>query len=261
MKTTIKYVTAFMALITLAFTGMTATAQTKQQTKSKKVLIVVTSADAASDGTKTGLWLEEFAAPYYFFTEKGFAVTVASPKGGKTPVDPSSISDQFIAPDAKKLLNDPEGKRRLDNTVKLNSVKAKDYDAVFYSGGHGPTWDMPENAVSIALIQSFVEQQKPTAFVCHSAAALKNVKTKDGEYLLKGKTVTGYSNDEEVTGQTANKGAFSLEDMLKGRGANYQKAAEKWTPFAVQDGLLITGENPASSYITAEKLVVALNAR
>lgn len=250
-----------MALITLAFTGMTATAQTKKQSGSKKVLIVVTSADAASDGTKTGLWLEEFAAPYYYLTENGISVTVASPKGGKTPIDPSSISEQFMAPVAKKFLNDPEGKGRLDNAVKLSSVKANDYDAVFYSGGHGPTWDMPENAASIKLIQSFVAQQKPTAFVCHSAAALKNVKTKGGEYLLKGKTVTGYSNDEEVAGQTSNKGAFSLEDMLKGRGANYQKAAEKWTPFVLQDGLLITGENPASSQITAEKLVAALDAK
>jgi putative intracellular protease/amidase len=261
MKTTIKYATAFMALITLAFNGMTAMAQTKKQTKSKKVLIVVTSVDAASDGTKTGLWLEEFAAPYYYLIENGVEVTIASPKGGKTPIDPSSISEQFMAPIAKRLLNDADGSRRLDNTVKLSSVKAKDYDAVFYSGGHGPTWDMPENATSIALIQSFVEQQKPTAFVCHSAAALKNVKTKGGEYLLKGKTVTGYSNDEEVAGQTSNKGAFSLEDMLKGRGANYQKAAEKWTPFAVQDGLLISGENPASSQITAEKLLAAVNAK
>ncbi|PWV44736.1 type 1 glutamine amidotransferase domain-containing protein [Chitinophaga sp. S165] len=261
MQKTIRYATAFMALLTLAFTGMTATAQTKKQSTSKKVLIVVTSVDAAGDGTKTGLWLEEFAAPYYHLIENGIEVTVASPKGGKTPIDPSSISDQFIAPDAKKLLNDQEGKRKLDNTVKLNSVKAKDFDAVFYSGGHGPTWDMPDNATSIALIQSFVEQQKPIAFVCHSATALKNVKTKGGEYLLKGKTVTGYSNDEEVAGQTTNKAAFSLEDMVKGRGANYQKAEQKWTPFAVQDGLLITGENPASSHITAEKLVAAINVK
>ena len=258
MKTKIKYVAAFMALIALAFSTMTAGAQTK---KAKKVLIVVTSFETVSDGTKTGLWLEEFAAPYYYLTENGVQITVASPKGGKTPIDPASISEQLIAPVAKRLMNDPEAKRRLDNTVLLSTVKAKDYDAVFYSGGHGPTWDMPENTISIALIQSFVEQQKPTAFVCHSATALKNVKTKDGEYVLKGKTVTGYSNSEEEAGQTTNKAAFSLEDMLKARGANYQKAAQNWAPFAVQDGLLITGENPASSEITAEKLLTAINAR
>ncbi len=258
MKTKIKYVAAFMALIALAFSGMTANAQTK---KAKKVLIVVTSFETVSADIKTGLWMEEFAAPYYYLIEHGVEVTVASPKGGKTPIDPASISEQLIAPVSKRALNDPETQRKLNNTVKLNTVKAKDYDAVFYSGGHGPTWDMPDNAASIALIQSFVEQQKPTAFVCHSAAALKNVKTKDGEYLIKGKTITGYSNDEEVAGQTGAKGAFLLEDMLRARGANYQKAAEKWTPFAVQDGLLITGENPASSQITVEKLLATLNSK
>lgn len=256
-----RYATAFMALLTVTLAGMTATAQTKKQSTSKKVLIVVTSADAAGDGTKTGLWLEEFAAPYYYLTENGVAVTVASPKGGETPIDPASTSEQFMAPIAKRFLSDAEGERKLKNAVKLNSVMAKDFDAVFYSGGHGPTWDMPDNAASISLIQSFVEQQKPTAFVCHSAAALKNVKTKNGAYLLKGKTVTGYSNDEEVTGQTSNKGAFSLEDMLKERGANYKKAEQNWAPFALQDGLLITGENPASSQITAEKLLAAVNAK
>lgn len=261
MKTKIKYVAAFMALIALAFGSITASAQSKKQTKPKKVLIVVTSFETLSDGTKTGLWLEEFAAPYYYLIENGVQITVASPKGGKTPIDPASINDQLIAPVAKRLLNDPEAKRKIDNTVLLSTVKAKDYDAVFYPGGHGPTWDMPENATSIALIQSFVEQQKPTAFVCHSATALKNVKTKDGEYVLKGKSVTGYSNSEEEAGQTTNKAAFSLEDMVKERGANYKKAAENWAPFAVQDGLLITGENPASSHITAEKLLAALNAR
>ncbi|PSL19570.1 type 1 glutamine amidotransferase domain-containing protein [Chitinophaga ginsengisoli] len=258
MKTKIKYVAAFMVLMALAFSGMTASAQTK---KAKKVLIVVTSFETVSDDVKTGLWMEEFAAPYYYLVENGVTVTVASPKGGKAPIDAASISDQLIAPVSKRALNDPQVQRWLNNTVQLSTVKAKDYDAVFYSGGHGPTWDMPDNAASIALIQSFVEQKKPTAFVCHSAAALKNVKTKNGEYLLKGKTVTGYSNDEEVAGQTGAKGAFLLEDMLRGRGANYQKATEKWTPFAVQDGLLITGENPASSQITVEKLLATLNAR
>ncbi|MCF6402508.1 type 1 glutamine amidotransferase domain-containing protein [Chitinophaga filiformis] len=258
MKTKIKYVTAFLALIALAFSSMTVSAQTQ---KAKKVLIVVTSFETVSADIKTGLWLEEFAAPYFYLIAHGVQVTVASPKGGKTPIDPASVSEQLITPAAKKALNDPEAQRWLNNTLKLNTVKAKDYDAVFYPGGHGPTWDMPDNAASIALIQSFVEQQKPTAFVCHSAAALKNVKTKNGEYLIKGKTVTGYSNEEESAGKTGEKGAFSLEDMLRERGANYQKATEKWTPFAVQDGLLITGENPASSEATAEKLLAALNSK
>jgi len=258
MKTKINYAIAFLALIALAFSSITVSAQSQ---KVKKVLIVVTSFGTVSADIKTGLWMEEFAAPYYYLIAHGVQVTVASPKGGKTPIDPASISEQFTTPASKRALSDPEAQRRLNNTFKLNTLNAKDYDAVFYSGGHGPTWDMPDNAASIALIQSFVEQQKPTAFVCHSAAALKNVKTKNGEYLVKGKNLTGYSNEEETAGQTGEKGAFLLEDMLKGRGANYQKAAEKWTSFVVQDGLLITGENPASSEATVEKLFATLNAK
>ncbi|WP_261387649.1 type 1 glutamine amidotransferase domain-containing protein [Chitinophaga pinensis] len=188
-------------------------------------------------------------------------MTIASPNGGKAPVDPRSILPDFLTPSAKQFLGDAQAQAALNNTVKLSTVNAKDYDAVFYPGGHAPMWDLPENAPSIALIQAFIAQQKPVAFVCHGPAALKNIKTKNGAYFINGKTVTGYSNNEEQTGQTTHVVPFSLEDMLKARGAKYEKSETPWGPFAVQDGLLITGQNPASAAPTAEKLLAALSAK
>jgi putative intracellular protease/amidase len=223
----------------------------------KKILIVVTSFGELKNGDKTGIWLEEFTTPYYLLTEKGYQVTVASPNGGKAPIDPKSTSENFITPSAKKFLGDAAAQERLNNTVALNTVNAKDYDAVFYPGGHGPMWDLPQNTSSVKLIKSFYESGKPVALVCHAPAALKDVKTK-GEYLIKGKTVAGFTNSEEIAGQTTHFVPFSLEDMLKERGAKYEKGAD-WGAFAVQDGLLITGQNPASAELVAEKLITALN--
>ena len=247
MKIKIAYVIALLALITHgAF--------------SQKVLIVVTSYGELKDGSKTGIWLEEFTTPYYLLTEKGMQVTIASPKGGKAPIDPRSTSDNFLTPSSKKFLNDSAAQGRLNNTVVLSTVNAKDYDAIFYPGGHGPMWDLPQNTNSQTLIQSFYEAGKPVALVCHAPAALKNVKTKKGEYLVKGKTVAGFTNSEEQAAQTLALVPFSLEDMLKERGAKYEKGAD-WEPFAVQDGVLITGQNPASAQLVAEKLISAVSSR
>lgn len=227
---------------------------------SQKVLIVVTSFSDLKDGGKTGIWLEEFTTPYYLLTEKGIQVTIASPNGGKAPIDPRSTADNYLTPSSKKFLNDAVAQERLNNTVALNTVNATDYDAVFYPGGHGPMWDLPENPYSISLIQAFYASGKPVALVCHAPAALKNVKTKKGDYLVKGKNVAGFTNSEELAAQTTGLVPFSLEDMLKGRGARYKKAAD-WAPFAVQDGLLITGQNPASAQLVAEKLMAALSSK
>ncbi|SFE09147.1 Putative intracellular protease/amidase [Chitinophaga sp. CF118] len=243
----VAYVMALLALIThQAFSQ-----------SPKKVLIVVTSFSDLKDGGKTGLWLEEFTTPYYLLTEKGVQLTIASPKGGKAPIDPRSTSDNFLTPSAKKFLGDAAAQERLNNTVALSTVNAKDYDAIFYPGGHGPMWDLPQNAYSIKLIQSFYEAGKPVALVCHAPAALKNVKDKKGEYLIKGKTVAGFTNSEEQAAQTVGIVPFLLEDMLKERGAKYEKGAD-WSAFAVQDGLLITGQNPASAQLVAEKLIKVL---
>ncbi|PSL44330.1 putative intracellular protease/amidase [Chitinophaga niastensis] len=225
---------------------------------SKKVLIVVTSFDEVkSTGIKTGTWIEEFATPYYLLTDKGIEVTIASPNGGKAPIDPKSAKPEFSTAAVKRFYSDKVAQKRLDQTVKLNEVHAKDYDAVFYPGGHGPMWDLPENPLSIHLIASFYEAGKPVALVCHAPAALKNVKDKSGEPLIKGKQVAGYSNSEETAGQTTAETPFLLEDMLKEKGANYVKG-EDWHPFVVASGNLITGQNPASAEAVAEKIIAAL---
>lgn len=249
MKKMMRYV---MALLLLAVQQVYA-----QTTQPKKVLIVVTSFGELANGNKTGIWLEEFSTPYYMLMEKGIQITVASPKGGKAPIDPKSTSEAFLTSSAKKFLADAAAQERLNNTVALTSVKASDYDAVFYPGGHGPVWDLPENKASIALISNFIQTGKPVALVCHAPAVLKNVKQSNGDYLVKGKKVAGFTNSEEKAGGSVAMTPFSLEDMLIQRGAQYTKGSD-WQPFAVQDGLLITGQNPASAEPVTEKLLTAL---
>lgn len=228
--------------------------------KSKKVLIVVTSFEDVAPGKKTGIWLEEFSTPYYIFKEKGIEMTIASPNGGIVPIDQKSLLPDFTTPSTTKFLADAAARERLQTSVELSTVNAADYDAVFYPGGHGPMWDLPNNSYSIALINTFYESGKPVALVCHAPAALQNVKTADGEYLIKGKTVSGFTNSEEKTGQSEDMAPFLLEDMLKERGAKYQKGAD-WAAFAVQDGVLITGQNPASAALVAEKILNALGVK
>lgn len=224
----------------------------------KKVLIVVTSFGEIKNGTKTGIWAEEFTTPYYLLTEKGMEITIASPKGGKTPIDPRSLTGDYATASVKRFLADPAAQKMLYNTVELTNVHAQDYDAIFYPGGHGPMWDLPENTTSVSLIESFYNSGKPVALVCHAPAALKNVKAKNGSFLIKGKTVAGFTNSEEEAGKSTAMVPFSLEDMLKARGAHYVKGAD-WKPYAVQDGLLITGQNPASAKMVAEKIITALS--
>lgn len=260
MKSNIKYLMIMLSVLTLQTFAQSPESSNKNKIymKNKKVLIVVTSFGEVKNGTKTGLWAEEFTTPYYIFNEKGIKVTIASPKGGKTPLDPKSITGDYATASVKKFLNDPDAQKFLNNTVTLESVQAEDYDAIFYPGGHGPMWDLPENKISISLIGSFYDDGKPVALVCHAPAALKNVKTKDGGYLISGKTVSGFTNSEENAGQSVDMTPFLLEDMLIERGAKYEKGAD-WAPFAVQDGLLITGQNPASAELVAEKIIASLS--
>ena len=221
------------------------------------ILMVLTSHDKLGDtGKKTGFWLEEFAAPYYAFLDAGVNITLASPAGGQPPLDPSSDTEDAQTKDTKRFKDDKDAQERLANTKKLADVKAEDFDSVFYPGGHGPLWDLAVDKNSIELIETFVKQDKPVAFVCHSPAALKNVKI-DGEYLVKGKKVTGFSNTEEDGVGLTDIVPFLVEDMLKEKGGKYSKA-EDWQVYVQQDGLLITGQNPASSAATAEALLKLL---
>ena len=225
-----------------------------------KILMVLTSHDRlANTGDKTGFWLEEFAAPYYTFKDAGIDITLASPAGGQPPLDPKSDQPQAQSEFTERFKADSTAQEQLANTKPLTEVDATDFDAVFYPGGHGPLWDLSVSLNSIALIENFVTQDKPVAFVCHSPAALKNVKV-NGEYLVKGKKVTGFSNTEEVAVGLADVVPFMLEDALKDNGGQYEKGAD-WQSYVVEDGLLITGQNPASSEDTAKTLLNKLGVK
>ena len=223
-----------------------------------KVLIVLTSHDRLGDtGKKTGFWLEEFAAPYYVLKDAGVELTLASPKGGQPPLDPKSDLPENQTETTKRFRADAAAQAQLANTKKLADVSADDFGAVFYPGGHGPMWDMPDNATSIALIEAFVKADKPVGAVCHAPAAFVNVRGKDGEYLVKGKRVTGFTNTEEVAVGLEHVVPFLLEDRLKERGGIYSKSAD-FAPYVQVDGLLVTGQNPASSGPGAEALLKLL---
>ena len=224
----------------------------------KKILFVLTSHDElGSSGVKTGFWIEEFATPYYFLKDKGVDITLASPKGGQPPIDPKSELPDFQTPSTVRFNADQETQQSLAKTIKLASVDQADYDAVFYPGGHGPLWDLAEDADSIALIESMIRNGKPVSAVCHAPAIFKNTKNEDGSPLVKGKKVTGFSNTEEEAVQLTEIVPFLVEDMLKANGGIFSKG-DDWTPYALEDGLLITGQNPASSELVAEMLLKKL---
>jgi putative intracellular protease/amidase len=223
-----------------------------------KVLIVLTShSDLGNTGEKTGFWIEEFAAPYYVLADAGAELTIASPKGGQPPVDPKSESPDAQTPATKRFYGDYALIDKVAHTLKLSEVNDTDYDAVFYPGGHGPLWDLATDAISIALIENFYKHNKPVAFVCHAPAALVKVKVPNGEPLVKGKEVTGFSDTEEDAVKLTKVVPFLLEDELKNLGANYSKG-DDWSSYVKKDGLLITGQNPASSEDAAKALLEVL---
>ncbi len=223
-----------------------------------KILIVLTSHSALGDtGKKTGFWIEEFAAPYYVLADAGAIITIASPLGGQPPVDPKSEAPDAQTPATKRFYADLDAIDKVANTIKLSDVKQDDYDAVFYPGGHGPMWDLANDKTSIKLIEDFYNTQKPVAFVCHAPAALIKVKAENGQPLVKGKKVTGFSDTEEEAVGLTKVVPFLLEDELKKLGAHYSKGAD-FGSFAEQDGLLITGQNPASSEAVAKLLLKTL---
>ena len=220
----------------------------------KKVLFVLTSHDELGNtGLKTGFWSEELAAPYYALSDKGIEITLASPKGGRPPIDPKSEDTTFQTDTTRRMDKDAVLLDKLKNTIKLEDVKMSDYDAVFYPGGHGPLWDLAESTTSQQLITEFYNANKPVAFVCHAPGVLKDVKV-NGEYLVKDKNVTGFTNTEEEAVQLTKVVPFLVEDMLVKNGGHYSKI-DDWNPYAVVDGLLITGQNPASSEKVAEELL------
>ena len=223
-----------------------------------KILMVLTSHSELGDtGKKNGFWVEEFAAPYYELADVGTEITLASPKGGQPPIDPSSQLAAAQTKFTQRFDKDEPLKKKLAHTIKLSEVNAADYDAVFYPGGHGPLWDLVKDTNSIALIEAFQQQGKPMALVCHAPCALLNVKLPSGDPLLKGKNVTGFSDTEEAAVKLTKVVPFLLEDELKKAGGHYSKGSD-WGVYVQTDGLLITGQNPASSSEAAKALLKLL---
>lgn len=223
-----------------------------------KILMVLTSHDDLGDtGKKTGFWLEEFAAPYYVFKDAGAEVTLASPKGGHPPLDPASDADDAQTKATKRFKADKAAQDDLAHTAVLSTVSAGDFDAIFYPGGHGPLWDLSQDADSIRLIEAFAASDRPIGAVCHAPAVLKHPKGADGKPLVAGKTVTGFTNTEEDGVGLTDVVPFLVEDMLKANGGAYEKGAD-WASFVVVDGKLVTGQNPASSEDAAHKLLELL---
>ena len=223
-----------------------------------KILMVLTSHDKLGDtGNKTGFWLEEFAAPYYVFKDAGAEITLASPKGGQPPLDPSSDADDAQTDATKRFKSDDAAQKELANTEVLSSVSADGFDAIFYPGGHGPLWDLAEDKASINLIESFAASDRPVGAVCHAPAVFKHTKGTDDKPLVSGKTVTGFTNTEEEAVGLTDVVPFLIEDMLKTNGGTYKKG-DDWASFVVTDGKLITGQNPASSEEAAHKLLSLL---
>jgi putative intracellular protease/amidase len=219
-----------------------------------KIVMVLTSHDQLGDtGRKTGFWLEEFAAPYFVFRDAGVQLTLASPKGGQPPIDPKSDLPENQTDAMTRFKRDGKAQQALAHTIELADVKAGDYDSVFYVGGHGPMWDLAESPASIALLEAFYNAGKPIALVCHSPGVLRHV-TYDGAPLVKGKRVTGFTNDEEEAVELTHIVPFLVEDELKKLGATFEKVAN-WQPFSIVDGRLITGQNPASSTGAAQALL------
>lgn len=223
-----------------------------------KILIVLTSHSALGNtGEKTGFWIEEFATPYYILVDAGADITIASPKGGQPPVDPKSELADAQTPSTERFYKDNILIDKVAYSLKLSDIKYDNYDAVFYPGGHGPLWDLVNDKDSIKLIESFYNHQKPIAFVCHAPAALINTKAENGQPLIKGKHLTSFSNTEEEAVKLTSVVPFLLEDELKKNGAHYTKGND-WSSYVKQDGLLITGQNPASSDAVAKLLLQTL---
>ncbi len=223
-----------------------------------KILMVLTShSELGNTGKKTGFWIEEFAAPYYVFIDAGASITIASPKGGQPPIDPSSDTAENQTPSVIRFKADTSLQKKLSETQLLATINSDDYDAIFFPGGHGPLWDLTNDADSINLIEHFWNTHKPIAAVCHAPSVLLHVKDDAGAYLVKGKKITCFTNSEEAAVGLTDVVPFLLENELKKKGGIFSKK-EDWASYVVKDGMLITGQNPASSEAVAKELIKAI---
>jgi putative intracellular protease/amidase len=222
------------------------------------VLMILTSHDKLGDtGKKTGFWLEEFAAPYYVLLDAGAKITLASPAGGQPPLDPQSDVPEAQTEATQRFKKDEAARRALGKTTKLAEIDPDEFDAIFFPGGHGPLWDLAENADSQRIIETFLTENRPLAAVCHAPAIFKHTKGSAGKSLISGRRVTGFSNTEEEGVGLTKTVPFLVEDMLKANGGLYEKGPD-WGSYVVVDGKLITGQNPASSKAAAKELLKLL---
>ena len=226
----------------------------------KRVLMVLTSHDAMGlSGKKTGSWFDEVATPYYIFKQRGFEVVLASPRGGAAPIDPASAASPFSTPSTERFEQDPVAQRALANTVKLTDVNYQDFDGAFFPGGYGPLWDLASDSLAIKIIEDTVAKGKPTAFVCHAPASLRDAKKPNGEPLVKGRKVTGFTDVEDDELDLSRHLLFSVERMLIGNGGIFVRSKKNWEPNVVEDGALLTGQNPASAGPIAEAFAKQLS--
>lgn len=224
----------------------------------KKVLVVLPSHDQLGNtGQKTGFWLEEFTDPYYKFIDSGYEVTIASPRGGKPPVDPKSIQKENQSESTQRFERDKSAQAKLENTLVLSQVSASDYDTLFLPGGHGPMWDLSSDENMKKIVEDFYSDRKIVSAVCHGPAGLLQATDRNGNSILKGKKITGFTNNEESAVGLTKAVPFSLENRMKELGGKFEKG-QNFKPFVISDGQLITGQNPKSALPAAEKVIEIL---
>lgn len=224
----------------------------------KKVLVVLPSHDQLGNtGQKTGFWLEEFTDPYYKFIDSGYEVTIASPRGGKPPVDPKSTQKENQSESTQRFERDKSAQAKLENTLVLSQVSANDYDTLFLPGGHGPMWDLSSDENMKKIVEDFYSDKKIVSAVCHGPAGLLQATDRNGNSILKGKKITGFTNNEESAVGLTKAVPFSLENRMKELGGKFEKGQD-FKPFVISDGQLITGQNPKSALPAAEKVIEIL---
>ena len=225
----------------------------------KRVLMVLTSHDMMGiSGKKTGNWFDEVATPYYKFKDAGFDVILATPKGGPAPLDPFSFDDMFMTENTRKFQNDPLAQLALTSTLRFNDIDTSDYAGVFFPGGYGQLWDLASDSKVIRAIEDWIGQKTPVAMVCHAPAILPDAKNPGGEPLVKGRDVTGFTDAEDEEIDLSRHLLFSLEQALTANGGNFHRSNKNWLPNVVEDGALLTGQNPASAGPIADALVARL---
>lgn len=225
----------------------------------KKLLLIVTNIDRYASGRlKTGLWLSELTHIYQSAKEKGWDITIASPKGGNVPIDPESLKPLVLDKISKDYYESPAFMDELNQSKSLEAIKNDAFDCVYLAGGHATMYDFPDDATLQAIISNQYEKGEMVAAICHGVGGLLNVKLSNGEYLIKGKSMTGFDWFEETLARRKREVPFNLEAAIKERGADLKKAFIPMTSNVVVDGNLVTGQNPFSSKEMAKVVTAAL---